>query len=116
MPTYEYLCAEHGRFTEIRLMSRRHDLAACPVCERVAVYCISAPRVFGDFEGYESPASGRWVEGKRQRLEDFKRTGTRAYEGGEREAAEVRRKDEEKQADARVDQCVDEAVGELRSN
>jgi hypothetical protein len=40
-----------------------------------------APAVFGDLPGYESPVTGKWIEGKRARREDLKRTGSRPYEG-----------------------------------
>lgn len=115
MPTYEYRCPRHGKFTEIRVMGRRHEPATC-ACGAPAEYCISAPRVFGDYEGYESPASGRWIDGKRQRIEDFARTGTRPYEDGEMQAAEVRRRDHETEIDRQIDTTVDETIGELRSN
>jgi hypothetical protein len=53
---------------------------------------IAAPAVFGDLPGYESPVTGKWVEGRRARREDLKRTGSRPWEGMEvekREAAKV---------------------------
>ena len=51
-----------------------------------------APTVWGDLEAYESPASGLMIEGRRQRREDFKRTGTRAWEGKESELGEARKR------------------------
>lgn len=49
--------------------------------------------VHGDYEGYQSPVTGEWIEGKRAHREDLKRHGCRLYEGRqveEREAAKVR--------------------------
>lgn len=74
---------------------------------------LHAPKVFSDLEGYESPASGRWIEGKKARLEDFRRTGTRPYEAGERESAERHQAAEEKHLDATVDQVVEQSLTEL---
>jgi putative FmdB family regulatory protein len=116
MPTYEYKCPTHGKFTELRMMSARHDDAKCKKCGTVSPYTISAPRVFGDFVPYESPASGRWIEGKRQRIEDMARTGTRPYEEGEMQDQARRAADAEKEADHEVDVAVDQTIGELRSN
>jgi hypothetical protein len=48
-----------------------------------------APAVFGDLPGYESPVTGKWIEGRRARREDLKRTGCRPYEGREQEAKEA---------------------------
>lgn len=61
--------------------------------------------VMGDLPGYESPASGKWIEGRRARREDFKRTGTRPWEGMEAELKEAdRRKARE---EAQQEQLVD---------
>jgi len=42
-----------------------------------------------DLPGYESPIDGRWIEGRRARREDFKRTGCRPYEGFAQEKKEA---------------------------
>ena len=114
MPVYEYACEKGHVTTELRSVEGRLREAVCSRCGLVATKAIiSAPRVFGDFEGYESPASGRWVEGKRQRREDFARTGTRAYEDGERQAAERNRRDLERKQDAWIDETVERTAAEL---
>jgi hypothetical protein len=58
--------------------------------------------------GYESPASGKWIETPRQRREDFKSTGTREWEGMKNEKAhsDAMKKSEE----AKQDQALDHAV------
>ncbi len=48
-----------------------------------------APTVWGDLPGYESPATGLWVEGRAQRREDLKRSGCRPWEGMAAEKAEA---------------------------
>jgi putative FmdB family regulatory protein len=114
MPVYEYRCARGHITTELRHVSERLVSAQCPhgcgIAEKVI---LSAPRVFGDFEGYESPVSGRWIEGRRQRAEDFARTGTRAYEPGDRAVAERNRRDLEAKQDAWVDECVERTAAQL---
>ena len=47
-------------------------------------------QVIGDIEGYVSPVTGLWVEGRKARREDLKRSGCRPYEPGEKEANERR--------------------------
>jgi hypothetical protein len=44
-----------------------------------------APVVHGDYEGYTSPITGEWIEGRRAHREDLKRHGCRVYEGRESE-------------------------------
>lgn len=50
-----------------------------------------APAVFADLPGYESPVTGKWVEGRRARREDLKRSGCRPYEGRDQELKESRK-------------------------
>lgn len=51
----------------------------------------SGPVVWDDLPGYTSPVTGLWVEGRKARREDLKRTGSRPYEGREQEAKEAAR-------------------------
>ena len=51
----------------------------------------AAPAIFGDLPGYESPATGEWVEGRRARREDLKRSNCRPWEGKAAEVAEASR-------------------------
>ena len=44
-----------------------------------------------DIPGYESPVTGKWIEGRKARREDLRRTGSRPYEGRAAEEAEVRK-------------------------
>lgn len=58
--------------------------------------------------GYESPASGKWIETPRQRREDMKATGTREWEGIANERHQMERN---KQYEAeRQDKALDHAV------
>lgn len=42
-----------------------------------------------DYAGYESPVTGEWIEGRKARREDLKRTGSRPYEGFAQEKKEA---------------------------
>lgn len=59
-----------------------------------------APTVFGDLPGYESPVTGKWIDGRKARREDLKRTNSRPWEGIEqerKEAAKIQRDNDRKQ-------------------
>jgi hypothetical protein len=61
-----------------------------------------------DLPGYESPTTGKWIEGRKARREDLKRSGCRPYEGfaqEKREADKVRAEN-----DRRLDHATGEAV------
>lgn len=36
---------------------------------------LQAPRTFGDYEGYQSPIDGSWIEGRRARKYDMEKNG-----------------------------------------
>lgn len=67
-----------------------------------------APAVFGDLPGYQSPVTGKWVEGKRQRRDDMKRTGSRPYEGRavEQQIANQYRAEQDKKLDQAIERRV----------
>lgn len=114
MPLYEYACAKGHVTTELRAVDLRSTPTWCRICNGIATKAIiTPPRVFGDFEGYESPVSGRWIEGKRQRREDFERTGYRAWEEGDREKAAQNRADRIKKEEALIDEAVERTAAQL---
>lgn len=51
----------------------------------------AAPLVIGDLPSYQSPVTGKWVDGRAQRREDLKRTGSRPWEGKAQEMKEAAR-------------------------
>lgn len=73
-----------------------------------------APIVWNDLPGYESPVSGKWVEGRKARREDLKRTGCRAWEGMDQEKKEAARVRE--YSDQQFDRKLESHVGEVWRN
>ena len=71
--------------------------------------------VIGDLPDYESPIDGRIVHGRKGRREDFKRTGTRPWEGMEQERNEASRRKlyDEARQDSRLDAAVRTAYYQL---
>lgn len=74
----------------------------------------NAPAIFDDLPGYESPVNGKWVEGRRARREDLKRTGCRPYEGRDQEekAAQQART----QQDHKLDQLAEKMAHQMWEN
>lgn len=113
MPVYEYRCGANHVFERI-LPARDYLLPQLCTCGLAAEKVIlHPPRVFGDYEGYESPATGRWVEGRRARAEDLAVSGCRPYEVGMRQDAERQRAADDHQLDKVVDRVVDTTLAEL---
>lgn len=74
-----------------------------------------APMVVPDLPGYVSPVTGIWVEGRKARREDLKRTGSRPWEGIESERKEVARQHAyaEQKADVQLDRGVREVYYQM---
>ena len=71
--------------------------------------------VRGEIEGYESPASGEWIDSRRKRREDFKRTGTREWEGAETERKLAKQWEAEnaKKMDAKIERGIHHVLNNL---
>ncbi len=113
MPIYEYMCPEGHVVNALRSVIDRERVPECYCGHMTRKVILSPPRVFSDYEGYESPASGKWISGRRARLEDLKRTGCRPYEEGERQEFERRQVAADKELDTAVDEVVDRSMAEL---
>ena len=76
---------------------------------------LSSPMGIVDIQAYESPASGKWITSRSERREDFKRTGTRPWEGIKDERAEAakQKKYAEEKFDAALDKTVRTAYAQL---
>ena len=66
------------------------------------------PLVFGDLPSYRSPVTGLWVDGRVQRREDLKRTGSRPYEGRDQEQKEAAR--QAQYAEQRLEQSIEHSA------
>lgn len=71
--------------------------------------------VMGDLPGYESPATGNWIEGRAARRDDFARSGCRPYEGREQELKEAARRAsyDEQKSDARLHEAASRAFYQM---
>jgi len=94
-------------------MENSSDPFPCPACGIPAARGVSRPRVISDYEAYECPVTGKWIEGRRAHEENLKRTGSRVLETGEREQAEVTRAAREQAFDKALDDTVEEVFDSL---
>lgn len=115
MPTYESVCMKCGKYHEyIRTMANSSDTPVCCNCP-TEKRILSAPMGIVDIPAYESPASGKWITSRAERREDFKRTGTRPWEGIEEEKKEAQRQEkyQEEVSDKALDHIVRKAWADL---
>ncbi len=94
-------------------MDERHD---SPLChgKRMGIV-ISLATVQADLPGYESPTTGKWIEGRAARRDDLKRSGARPYEGFavEKREADKRKAEREAKSDAKLEKVIRSAYHQL---
>lgn len=110
MPIYTYNCRGCGTRFERYLPMALCSSLVIHSCAGVGQKVFLPPMVRGDLPGYESPIDGRWIEGRKARLEDLARHGCRPYETGEKEFNERERVRADAALDAAVDQTVEREV------
>ena len=114
MPVYEYHCDScRKNFTAYKKLANYRE-PQLHTCGALGVKVISKPMVAVDYPAYESPASGRRIEGKKAHLEELARTGCRLLEPGERQDAEKKRAVEDRKLDKIVDTTVDQIFSQVK--
>jgi putative FmdB family regulatory protein len=121
VPTYDYectLCQKTGEFFASMSESNAPPNCECGAPSKRVI--LSAPMGYVHFpaaggQGYVSPTSGKFIDTKRARIDDLKRSGCRPYEGFEQESKEVARNNAyaEKKADDKLHDVVSKAYHEL---
>ena len=114
MPIYEWSCATCGRREDgFRTVAERHDSPTCHG-QRMGIV-ISVAGVQADLPGYQSPTTGRWIEGRAARRDDLKRSGARPWEGfaAEKQEAQKRLAEAEARTDRKLDAAVRQAYHQL---
>jgi hypothetical protein len=76
---------------------------------------ISVAGVQPDLPGYQSPTTGRWIEGRAARRDDLKRSGARPWEGFDQEKKEAQKRLAEREAksDAKLEKVIRESFHQL---
>jgi hypothetical protein len=117
MPIYESLCGVCKKVQEyVRPASQYLDTPFC--CGKKTVKGIFTPPFAQvDIPAYVSPVSGKLINSRTQRKEDLKANNCRPWEGMEQEkkVAQERAKDEEKKADAKIEEAAVAAWNQLPS-
>lgn len=115
MPIYEYWCPKCAeRFEAVHAVADYLAETLHEVCGTLGEKRIFTPQlVCDDLPGYLSPVTEQWVEGKRARREDLKRSGCRPYDPGEKEEFVRRRAREDAALDRSIDEHVEASVSTM---
>jgi len=123
MPLYTFQCPCCGKQDAVfRKVAERHDAPDCKRCVVIADEpypvkmrrLVEAPSVQTDIPGYQSPIDGKWVEGRRARHEDLKRSNCRPWEGMATERSEAVKRAEE--ADRKFETQIERGIAETFNN
>lgn len=121
MPIYEVECLKCQKPSEYAAsIAERDATPACSHCGAGTKRVISAVRGYVAFpaaggQGYVSQTSGKYIDTKRARVDDLKRTNCRPWEGMDQELKQ-KAKDmahEEKKSDDKLTEVVREAYQQL---
>ena len=118
MPLYAYRCPSCGYMTDIFKRIINLDCPeTCFKCRTVEMQReISAPRVLGDYEGYDCPVTGKRIEGRKAHRENLARQGCRILEPGEKEAVARNRARADKELEAAVDATVEQEIHSMSAD
>lgn len=114
MPMYEYHCKDcKVNFTAFKKLAdyrepQNHN------CGQEGTRVISKPMLAIDYPAYVSPASGKLITGKKEHLEDLKRTGCRLLEPGEGQDMQRRLKEADVKTDRLVDTMVEKTFADMK--
>lgn len=114
-PLYESMCDECGQQQDYyQTMDKCLDTPWC--CgKKMHKVILNASMVVADLPSYQSPIDGKWIDGRKARQEDLKRSGSRPWEGLEserKEAAKTKQYEDEK-LDASLTKSASEAFYQL---
>ena len=120
MPIYTYKCNDSGqKITRFTSMKNHSRVVACN-CGSFAEQIIdSAPMVIipqhmrYDWNGYESPVSGRHIRNLKERANDMAQHDCVEYDPGMKQDYERRIKEEDADFDKRLDEDVDRLLDNL---
>lgn len=118
MPVYDYKCEKCGAVETHFVKIADLESATFPHCGQAMSRLISLPMVAPDYPPYECPITGRLISGRREHIENLKRTGCRLKEPGETEEY-MRRKASgyfQKEFERSIEKVVEEAARDLGFN
>lgn len=118
MPIYDYRCPKCGKVETLWLKIAELETTFPRHCDSQMERLISLPMVAPDYPAYDCPITGREIRGRREHIENLKRTGCRLKEPGETEEY-IRRKKSgyfQKELEREIGKIVDLAAQDVNFN
>lgn len=113
MPAYDFHCSCGIRGTKVLAIASRNELVECECGLAMVRQQVYRANVTTDYAGYESPATGKWVEGKSAHREDLARSGCRIREPGETEQFLSRANERQESQGRAFESLIDKAAADL---
>ena len=112
MPRYNIRCECGLADTIFRKIAEMDSLPVC-ACGKLFERALSAPMVISEFQPYQSPVTGKWIDSKTKRNEDLRVSGSYIYEPGVEKDVLRKREEVQEKAFEPVAAGVDAAVRQL---
>lgn len=111
MPMYGFKCLKCLHKSDMYTSVERRNAEYRCGCGGLLERTLDAPMVHADIPAYTSPVTGRWINSRKQRMEDLKRTNSRPWEGMEQEKKEAARRSAYNEA--KNDAKLTETIGKV---
>lgn len=118
MPIYSYQCGTCKKITDA--FRRYEDRERAEPCEcgatGLATRVFTVPTILPDIPEYESPATGKWIRGRKQQREDLRVSGCRLAEKDEAKYAARKAAEAKKEFEKENERIFDAAAKDLGIN
>ena len=114
MPVYEYYCKACSQKFDAFKKLADYSEPQFHTCGEVAEKRLSLPMISVDYPAYQSPATGKWITGRKEHEEDLRRSNCRILEPGESAGFESKKKAEDAKFEASIDATVEGLFSECK--
>jgi putative FmdB family regulatory protein len=112
MPLYDFKCAKCGRVEESFAKVDEYEQAC--TCGWTMQRQVSAPIVRPPMQPYQSPVTGKWIEGDRMRKDDLARHDCIPYDPEMRKDAVRKREENDQKLDLAAEKAVEAAWSQIQ--
>jgi putative FmdB family regulatory protein len=110
IPIYSYVCPCGKEFDRFLKLYEYDKPQVCQCGQKIATKVIKPTAIHVDVPAYQSPASGKWINGRAERREDLKATGCVEYDPSMKEEHQRRLAAEDAALDKKVEDHVEKEI------
>lgn len=114
MPLYNYHCPQCNKeFEVIHSLKNYKKGTFCPQCGILAKKILFPTNIVMDYEGYQCPITGNWVEGRTAHRANLHKHNCRVLEKGERKDMQRRREEADRKLETKLEETTSRLICQL---